>query len=507
MTDKFSYYLEDNNEVKSMDHFAALQISEGSFNELGLNGLKSQWKKLAAEFHPDKNGGSVRAGIVFQRIQQAYEVLSDPIKRQQYLLDKRVEFAFDINFVYSDIDILLEELNIKSSQLDELIDRLNRLNKPASSVDLKNVPILEVHDSLEQIALDLSKIYKGTFVTVDVINKQFYLFSRIEELATTGGEFYALYLISRNDRILSQRSFDYLQKGAAKGHLVSLVHMTSAVFAGHFRPLEDSIKWGLNCLRYLEEIVIPKLERDDPYSEALSHIKEELTALRERRNEVLPLVIPREAKAFDELVTQVIAYRNRRGGISSEDFKLAPNMIELLEKNQPLPPIRLIPAEESEQSLPINEVFEEDKEHDLLLKIHSTFAQKVANLRNTSKQNLNALSLADQLRIQLAEAIDTYKSNKANSAMTKEHAKTLFMDTCTTVINNAKLLLEKELGWGDYLTNLLKSFANVFISATNSVRKAVGVQSQFTLFTLAKAPFIPEVEEMENGLYGQLSPK
>lgn len=500
MTDKFSYYLEDNNEVKNMDHFAALQMSEHSFNELGLDGLKSQWRKLAAEFHPDKNGGSQRAGIVFQRIQQAYEVLSDPIKRQQYLLNKRVDFNFDVNFVYSDIDILLTELSIKSNQLDELINRLDRLNRPTHSLDSRNVRILEAHDNLEQIALDLSKIYKGSFVTVDVINKQFHLFSRIEAQATTGGEFYALNLISKNDPILSQKRFDYMQKAAAKGHLVSLVHMTNAVFAGHFRPLEDSIKWGLNCLRYLEEIAIPKLERDEPSSEALSHIKEQLAALRERRNEVLPLVIPRETKAFDKLVTQVVEYRNSRGGVSSEEFKLDPNMFDLLEKNQPLPPIQLIHTEESVQSSPIDE-------HDLLVRIYDNFAEKVTELRHAPKKNQNALNAAEHLRIQLAEAIDTYKINKANSVMTKEQAKIVFMDISTTAINNAKHLLEKELGWGDYLTNLAKSFANVFINVANSARKSLGFQSQFTLFALTKAPFIPEVEKMQDDLFEQLSPR
>lgn len=498
MTDKFSYYLEDNNEVKNMDHFAALQMSEHSFNELGLDGLKSQWKKLATEFHPDKNCSSERAGIVFQRIQQAYEVLSDPIKRQQYLLDKRVDFTFDVNFVYSDIDILLTELSIKSNQLDELINRLDRLNKPTPSIDSRNIRILEVPDSLEQIALALSKIYKGTFVTEDVLNKQFHLFSRIAAQATTGGEFYALNLIAKNDPILSQRRFDYMQKAAAKGHLVSLAHMTNAVFSGHFRPLEDSIKWGLNCLRYLEKIAIPKLEIDEPSSEELIHIKEQLAVLRERRNEVLPSVIPRDTKAFDELVTQVVEYRNRRGGVSSEDFKLAPAMIDLLEKNQLLSSIQLIHKAESMQSLPIDE-------HDLLVKVYDNFAEKVTELRHAPNKKQNALKAAKDLRIQLAEAIDTYKINKANSAMTKEQAKIVFVDISTSAINNAKHLLEKELGWGDYLTNLAKSFANVFINVANSARKSLSFQSQFTLFALAKASFIPEVEKMQDDLFQQLS--
>lgn len=244
-------------------------------------------------------------------------------------------------------------------------------------------------------------------------------------------------------------------------------------------------------MMYLEETAIPKLEKDGSDLETLNHIKNELAALRERRNEVLPLIIPRDPGAFDELVNQVVAYRNRRGGVSSEDFKLPLDLFERLETNQPLLPV---PVEL------------EDNEHALLLKIHSEFAQKIDKLRNIPKQNQHALGVADQLSVVLAGAIDTYERNKSNITFTKEQAKIIFMDTCTTAINNTKLVLEKELGWGEYLTNLLKSFANVLIGATNTVRSAMGFQSQYTLFTPAKAPFLPEVEEMERNLYQQFPP-
>jgi curved DNA-binding protein len=46
--------------------------------------IKSAYRKLARQYHPDRNPGDKEAEARFKEIQQAYDVLSDPKKRPQY---------------------------------------------------------------------------------------------------------------------------------------------------------------------------------------------------------------------------------------------------------------------------------------------------------------------------------------------------------------------------------------------------------------------------------------
>jgi len=64
----------------SKDYYQVLGLKKGASDEE----LKKSYRKLAMEFHPDRNKGDKKAEERFKEISEAYAVLSDKEKRQQY---------------------------------------------------------------------------------------------------------------------------------------------------------------------------------------------------------------------------------------------------------------------------------------------------------------------------------------------------------------------------------------------------------------------------------------
>lgn len=95
--------------------------------------IKKAFRKLSLQYHPDKNKGNPEAEAKFKEISDAYDVLSDPEKRQVYDIDgeeglknaearkNRPSSPFDVFFgggqnqrkgpdMNIDMDVTLEEL-------------------------------------------------------------------------------------------------------------------------------------------------------------------------------------------------------------------------------------------------------------------------------------------------------------------------------------------------------------------------------------------------------------
>lgn len=108
------------------------------------NTIKQAYRKLASQNHPDKGGDTKR----FQEIQSAYDILSDPEKRQQFD-NPRPQFhnvppgGFDFNFNFGgDINDIFQ--HIRSGH-----DPFSQMRQPRRNRDVRSTINIPLHETLQ----------------------------------------------------------------------------------------------------------------------------------------------------------------------------------------------------------------------------------------------------------------------------------------------------------------------------------------------------------------------
>ena len=76
------------------DFYSVLGVSESA----KADEIKKAYRKLARQYHPDRNPDDAKAEERFKEIQEAHETLSDPKKRKEYDIRRRNPFGFGDGF-------------------------------------------------------------------------------------------------------------------------------------------------------------------------------------------------------------------------------------------------------------------------------------------------------------------------------------------------------------------------------------------------------------------------
>lgn len=67
--------------LQTKDYYKILELPPSAT----LKEIKTAYRRLAHQYHPDKNGNDLYAAAQFEIIKEAYEVLSNPSKKEYYL--------------------------------------------------------------------------------------------------------------------------------------------------------------------------------------------------------------------------------------------------------------------------------------------------------------------------------------------------------------------------------------------------------------------------------------
>jgi curved DNA-binding protein len=115
------------------DYYATLGVA----SEAGDDDIRHAYRKLALRWHPDRNSGDPGATEKFKEISEAYAVLIDPAKRQQYDQVRRVGAPADFGPRRDDLFRDLFDDPRASAIFDELAREMERMGMRVSRRDFR----------------------------------------------------------------------------------------------------------------------------------------------------------------------------------------------------------------------------------------------------------------------------------------------------------------------------------------------------------------------------------
>jgi len=99
--------------------------------------IKRSYRRLAVKYHPDKNPGDILAEATFKEIAEAYDILSDAKKREEY----HYKHFYTHNYKYPEPELTPQSVLNDAILLKGLVEKVNpfRLNQDALFFQVQQV--------------------------------------------------------------------------------------------------------------------------------------------------------------------------------------------------------------------------------------------------------------------------------------------------------------------------------------------------------------------------------
>jgi curved DNA-binding protein CbpA len=142
--------------VQVKDYYKILELPPSA----GLDDVKRNFRRLALQYHPDTNQGKKHADAWYSEIQEAYLILSDPLKKSRYLQErwlvksKGIPFADTLPLTPEYIEMRFKTMRSSVSFMDHF--RMDHIGLQTQLLELCNdetLDALKKHNDQDKNAL------------------------------------------------------------------------------------------------------------------------------------------------------------------------------------------------------------------------------------------------------------------------------------------------------------------------------------------------------------------